>query len=75
MNKVYRKCPLCAEQHYMELSNEQCRKLYEYEHKGGYIQELFSELDKFEREFIKTGYCSEHQEDIFGAKKEKEYSF
>jgi hypothetical protein len=75
MIEVWKQCPACARQYHIELSNEQTRKLFEYEHKGGYIQELFPELDKFEREFLKTNYCSECQEDIFGAKKEKEYSF
>lgn len=75
MIEVWKQCPLCSEQYHIKLSNEQARKLYEYEHKGGYIQELFPELDKFEREFVKTGFCSKCQEEIFGAKKEKEYSF
>ena len=66
MNKVYRKCPLCSEQHYMKLSNEQCRKLYEYEHGDGLIQEKFSEFGKVEREFLKTGYCKKCQAEIFG---------
>lgn len=75
MVEVWKQCPLCREQYHIELSNEQSRKLFEYEHGKGYIQEVFPELDKFEREFVKTGYCSKCQEEIFGAKKEKEYSF
>lgn len=75
MVEVWKQCPLCSEQYHIELSGEQARKLFEYEHGNGYIQEMFPELDKFEREFVKTGYCSKCQEEIFGAKKEKEYSF
>ena len=75
MIEVWKQCPLCSEQYHIELSNEQARKLFEYERGDGYIQEVFPELDKFEREFVKTSFCSKCQEEIFGAKKEKEYSF
>lgn len=65
MIEVYRLCPMCGRQHYMKLSNEQARKLFEYEHGNGYIQEVFPELSRAEREFLKTGYCSGCQEQIF----------
>ncbi len=64
--EVYKLCPMCDEQHYIELSNEQARKLFEYEHGKGYIQEIFPEFNKAEREFLKTGYCPKCQEMIFG---------
>ena len=66
MIEVWKQCPLCREQHYIELSNEQCRKLYEYEQGDGLIQEKFSELGRVEREFLKTGYCKKCQAEIFG---------
>jgi hypothetical protein len=49
----------------MELTGEQARKLYEYEQGNGLIQEVFPELNRAEREFLKTGYCSGCQEQIF----------
>lgn len=73
--EVYKLCPMCDEQHYIKLSNEQSRKLWEHEHGEELIQEVFPELDEWEREFVKTGYCSKCQEYIFETKREKEYSF
>lgn len=71
MVEVYRLCPMCDKQHYMKLSNEQSRKLWEYEQGGLLIQEQFAELERAEREFLKTGYCSDCQEQIFGQGSEK----
>ena len=66
MIEVYRLCPMCGRQHYMKLTDEQAHKLFEYEHGDSLIQEVFPELGRAEREFLKTGYCSECQETIFG---------
>lgn len=66
MIEVYRLCPMCGRQHYMELTDEQARKLFEYEQGDSLIQDVFPELGRAEREFLKTGYCSDCQEQIFG---------
>lgn len=66
MIEVYKLCPMCGRQHYMELTGEQAHKLYEYEQSNGLIQGVFPELSRAEREFLKTGYCSGCQEQIFG---------
>lgn len=60
------KCPMCNKWHTIELSDEQYEKLYDYRHGYGTIQEQFPELNKCEREFLKTGYCPSCQELIFG---------
>ena len=66
MSKLYRLCPMCKRGHYIKLTNEQDRKLWEYRNGKGLIQELFPELNACEREFIKTGMCKECQELMFG---------
>lgn len=66
MDSLIKKCPMCGHVCEMKLSEEQMDKFHEYNRGGSYIQELFPELNKVEREFIKTGYCPGCQEEIFG---------
>lgn len=65
MVEVYMVCPMCKHGHYIQLTIEQARKLSDYRD-GGFIQEIFPELNAVEREFIKTGYCPTCQELLFG---------
>ena len=58
-----KRCPMCGGVHFMEVDEE---KLYEYEFTRALIQEVFPDLNPHEREFIKTGYCPECQELLFG---------
>ena len=60
------KCPMCNKWHVMKLTAEQDEILYDYRHGYGLIQEQFPELNRVEREFLKTGYCPSCQELIFG---------
>ena len=60
------KCPMCNKWHAIELSAEQYEKLYDYRHGYGTIQEQFPELNRVEREFLKSGYCPSCQEMLFG---------
>lgn len=66
MSKYHVKCPMCGKRYYIELTDEQDEKLFSYRHKGQLIQEAFPELNKVEREFLKSGYCPDCQEMIFG---------
>lgn len=66
MNKHYETCPSCRKTWYIELDNDQERRLFEYHHKDQPIQEALSDLNAVEREFIKSGYCPDCQEMIFG---------
>lgn len=66
MEDEARKCPLCNKWYTMKLTAEQYEKLYDYRHGYGLIQEQFPELNKCEREFLKSGYCPHCQEQIFG---------
>lgn len=61
---VIQKCPMCGQAHIMTVDAAKMMKL---EQRQGLIQDIFPELDKYEREFIKTGYCPKCQEMLFGA--------
>ena len=64
--ELYMKCPMCGGKYYLVLTTEQASKLAEYKNNGGFVQEVFPELNAVEREFIKTGYCPSCQEMLFG---------
>lgn len=57
-------CPMCGSTHWMRINGEQYEK---YKYGGMLIQDAFPKLNPTEREFIKTGYCPECQELLFGA--------
>ena len=60
------KCPMCGSLWAIELSDDQARRLKEYRKGGRLIQELLSDLNATEREFLKSDYCPRCQEVIFG---------
>lgn len=64
--KMYNHCDLCGKGGYIELTEEQSKKLSQYHMGDGLIQDLFPELNAVEREFIKTGMCKSCQEMMFG---------
>lgn len=73
MDKVYNQgyelrmfCPLCGDMYKIQLSEDEMIQYHNYQKNGGYIQNLFPTLTSVEREFIKTGYCPDCQEVIFG---------
>lgn len=75
-NKIYdvveRKCPMCGRQTYLALSKEQAKEYLEYTIYSGLIQDKIPSVDKFGREFIKTGYCPKCQKLLFNATPENE---
>lgn len=68
------KCPMCNKWHAMELSMEQAEKFHNYLCGYGTIQEQFPELNRVEREFLKSGYCPSCQEMLFGNGKTEKIS-
>ena len=64
--KIHAKCPMCNGRFYIELTDDQCDRFFEYKHKNKMIQEALPELNRVEREFLKSGYCPDCQEEIFG---------
>ena len=75
MSIVAQECPMCKQLHFMEVTQTQKREINNYIVYGGSIQERCSSLNKFGREFIKTGYCPACQELIFAAKLEDKTKF
>ena len=65
-NIVEQTCPLCGYAYKLKLSKDEMERYNNYQKKGGYIQEELPTLNPVEREFIKTGYCPDCQEIIFG---------
>lgn len=64
--KYKAECPMCGSWWVIELSDDQATRLEEYRRGGRLIQELLSDLNATEREFLKSDYCPRCQEEIFG---------
>ena len=61
-------CPICGRTTILLMTATEIQTLERYISNGGLIQETFPEMDPQKREFIKTGYCPDCQELIFGSK-------
>ena len=59
-------CPICGKKHQITLDEEQADGLWRYDNGEGLIQELLPRLNAVEREFLKSGYCPDCQEELFG---------
>lgn len=67
---IERDCPMCGNKYLLRISElryDQYKKYVVY-HSRELIQKALPDFDKFEREFIKTGYCPKCQKKIFSAK-------
>lgn len=63
---IVRTCPMCGHVSALRLNNERYEEFRNYcESKSGLIQNLLPNFDVFEREFVKTGYCTSCQSDLF----------
>ena len=67
---VEKQCPICGKVTYMVIDAENYDQVMEYmvalyfNTKRKMVQKALPFLDKFGREFIKSGYCPECQEDL-----------
>ena len=62
-------CPMCGAVSTMALTLEEANAVSLYESgMGVLIQDVLPNLNPFEREFIKTGYCVKCQEQLFSRK-------
>lgn len=66
MASLLHTCPMCGENNYLRLEEEEVRKYHLYEAGMGLVQTLFPNLNPAEREFIKSGYCLKCQALLFG---------
>ena len=62
---VLRLCPMCGRVIRKDLNITE-NQLLKYENSMDLIQNIFPNLNIKEREFIKTGYCYECQDVLFG---------
>ena len=62
---VLRLCPMCGRVLRKDLNITE-NQLLKYENSMDLIQNIFPNLNIKEREFIKTGYCYECQDVLFG---------
>lgn len=70
-------CPMCGRTVYLKVTEDKQDEYdcYSTEHPNKSIQSALPSFDKFEREFIKTGYCPVCQKKIFCAKLPAENGF
>lgn len=65
-NDVINRCTMCGKDSRILLSDDEMDAFYEYLRGGTLIQECLPDLNRCEREFLKSGYCPECQELLFG---------
>ena len=64
--EITRVCEMCGKASKIMLTETEYAHFEMYLRNGGYIQECLSTLNPCEREFLKSGYCRDCQELIFG---------
>ena len=70
MKSIYCVCPMCKKVFTVNLVNDEINQYDRYENGEGHIQD-FENLNKFEREALKTGYCVPCQSLLFGVDEEE----
>ena len=65
-NVVAQECNMCGRESHIKLTDEELWAFKDYLMGGLLIQECLPTLNKCEREFLKSGYCAECQELLFG---------
>ncbi len=61
-------CPMCGTSNTLEVNREEAEMIARYGSGRQLIQDALPQFNAGEREFIKTGYCGECQELLFGNK-------
>lgn len=65
-NVIKQECGICSRITHIRLTDEELEAYRGYLAGGGLIQECLPTLNRVEREFLKSGYCSGCQELLFG---------
>lgn len=63
MMTITRECVICEKRHSMNVSDDAYKKLL---NGVDLIQNLLPDLNPMEREFVKSGYCPQCQQLLFG---------
>ena len=65
-----RKCNLCGDLSYVKLTDKEYHSFWKYSHQQWYehktIQECMPKTNAVIREYLKTGYCKDCMEKMFG---------
>ena len=65
-NEVAQICGMCGRESYLKLTDSELEAYRGYLAGGQLIQECLPSLNRCEREFLKSGYCTNCQEMLFG---------
>ncbi len=65
-NEVKQECSMCGQESRMKLTDSELEAYQQYLSGGRLIQECFPTLNRCEREFLKSGYCTNCQKLLFG---------
>lgn len=64
-------CPMCGRRTYLRMTEAEKVQWYGYVCYGGLIQDRFPNMDAQKREFMKSGYCPDCQEKLFGTEHDR----
>ena len=64
--EVKQRCDMCGRESRIRLTEEELEAYRGYLAGGQLIQECLPSLNRCEREFLKSGYCTDCQEMLFG---------
>ena len=65
-NEVERQCSMCGQKSQIKLSERELEAYKRYLKGDELIQDCLPTLNRVEREFLKSGYCTDCQELLFG---------
>lgn len=65
-NEVVQRCDMCGRKSRIKLTDDELEAYRGYLAGGQLIQECLPSLNRCEREFLKSGYCTNCQEMLFG---------
>ena len=65
-NEVERQCGMCGQKSRIKLSERELEAYERYLKGDELIQDCLPTLNRVEREFLKSGYCTDCQELLFG---------
>lgn len=65
-NEVAQRCDMCGRKSRIKLTDDELEAYRGYLAGGQLIQECLPSLNRCEREFLKSGYCTNCQEMLFG---------
>lgn len=72
---IRRECPMCRKTHFAKITEDEYDQYKRYVTRKCLIQNIMPNTSPTVREFLKTGYCPDCQELLFGKSEQKELFF